>query len=198
MPTWVSRAAETHWPLEKPEVLEDDLMADLFENGYVDVGIFQPTSLRQWYTDGFNTTERNGALAEKRTGQVVVNSNWDPRWDVSSSGRARRALARRASSSTPRSGWATRAVEAHRSGGLPIPRQVREARDQEHPRAQGTDHLAARQGRLRRVRRRPRGDGLPEPQLHRRACRSAAHRGLASWPRRSPTCTPVSPSSSVG
>ena len=72
--------ADTHWPLEKfQKYSEGDLMADLFENGYVDVGIFQPTSLLQWYTDGFNTTERNGALAEEHPGKLLVNSNWDPR-----------------------------------------------------------------------------------------------------------------------
>lgn len=72
--------AETHWSLEHfQKYSENDLMKDLFEDGYVDVGIFQPTNLRQWYTDGFNTTERNGALAEKHPGKLIVNSSWDPR-----------------------------------------------------------------------------------------------------------------------
>jgi uncharacterized protein len=55
------------------------MMKDLFEDGYVDVAIFQPTYLKSWYTDGFNTTERNGALAEKHPGRFVVNTRWDPR-----------------------------------------------------------------------------------------------------------------------
>jgi uncharacterized protein len=72
--------AETHWPLEKfQKYSEDDLMKDLFEEGYVDVAIFQSTYLKDWYTDGFNTAERNGALAEKHPGKFVVNGRWDPR-----------------------------------------------------------------------------------------------------------------------
>ena len=69
-------------------------------------------------------------------------------------------------------------LEADRPRGGAVPRQVRRARDQEHPRPQGADDLAAGQGRLRRLRHRPRGDGLPGPQLHRRARRAAADRGL--------------------
>src|SRR5215472_12790515 len=49
---------------------------------------------------------------------------------------------------------------------------------QEHPCAQGTDDLAAGQGRVRRGRRRPRGDRLPRPELHRRARGPAPDRGL--------------------
>ncbi len=72
--------AETHWPIEHfQKYSEDDLMRDLFEDGYVDVAICQPTYLKQWYTDGFNTTERNGALAEKHPGKFIVNSRFDPR-----------------------------------------------------------------------------------------------------------------------
>ena len=58
---------------------EDDLMKDVFEDGYVDVAVFQPTYLKEWYTEGFNTTERNGALAEKHPGKFVVNTRFDPR-----------------------------------------------------------------------------------------------------------------------
>ena len=58
-------------------------------------------------------------------------------------------------------------------------REVRRARHQEHPRPQGPDDLAAGQGRVRRLRRRSRGDRLQrQAQLHRRARRAAADRGL--------------------
>jgi uncharacterized protein len=71
---------ETHWPLDHFEgYSEDDLMKDVFEDGYVDVAIFQPTYLKQWYAQGFNTTERNGALAEKHPGKFIVNTRFDPR-----------------------------------------------------------------------------------------------------------------------
>ena len=71
---------QTHWPLEKFwKYSEADLMKDVFEDGYVDVAIFQSTYLKDWYTDGFNTAERNGALAERHPGKFVVNGRWDPR-----------------------------------------------------------------------------------------------------------------------
>jgi predicted TIM-barrel fold metal-dependent hydrolase len=72
--------ADTHWPIEKfQKYSEEQMMSDLFDEGHVDVAIFQPTNLRQWYKEGFNTTEANGALAEKHPGKFVVNTNWDPR-----------------------------------------------------------------------------------------------------------------------
>ncbi len=70
----------THWPLEHfLKCSEEDLMKDVFEDGYVDVAVFQPTYLKEWYTEGFNTTERNGALAEKHAEQFIVNTRFDPR-----------------------------------------------------------------------------------------------------------------------
>src|SRR6185312_4326097 len=71
---------ETHWDIEKfQKYSEEDLMSDVFDKGHVDVAIFQPTYLRQWYTEGFNTTEHNGALAEKHPGKFLVNTRFDPR-----------------------------------------------------------------------------------------------------------------------
>ena len=58
---------------------EEDLMKDVFEDGYVDVAIFQPTYLKEWYSEGFNTTEKNGGLAEKHPGKFIVNTRFDPR-----------------------------------------------------------------------------------------------------------------------
>ena len=54
-------------------------MKDVFEDGHVDVAVFQPTYLKEWYSEGFNTTERNGALSEKHPGKFVVNTRFDPR-----------------------------------------------------------------------------------------------------------------------
>jgi hypothetical protein len=72
--------AETHWPIEKfQKYSEETMMHDVFEAGHVDVAIFQPTNLRQWYVNGFNTTETDGALAEKYPDRFLVNTNWDPR-----------------------------------------------------------------------------------------------------------------------
>jgi predicted TIM-barrel fold metal-dependent hydrolase len=72
--------AETHRGLEHfRKGSEADLMKDVFEDGHVDVGIFQPTYLREWYRDGFNTTARNAILFEKHPGRFVLNTRWDPR-----------------------------------------------------------------------------------------------------------------------
>jgi predicted TIM-barrel fold metal-dependent hydrolase len=71
---------ETHWPIEKfMKYSEEDFVRDVFENGHVDVGIFNPTYLKQWYSEGFNTTARNAGLAEKYPGKLIVNGRWDPR-----------------------------------------------------------------------------------------------------------------------
>ena len=71
---------ETHWDWEDYlKVSEDQLVKDIFDEGHVDVGIFQSTYLKFWYKDGFNTTERNNALAEKYPDRLIVNGRWDPR-----------------------------------------------------------------------------------------------------------------------
>ena len=57
---------ETHWTIEHfQKYSEDDLMKDVFEDGYVDVAVFQPTYLKEWYKEGFNTTERNALMGER-------------------------------------------------------------------------------------------------------------------------------------
>ncbi len=92
----------------------------------------------------------------------------------------------------------SRGWKLKRPGGGAVPRALHRARDQEHPRPQGPDDLAAGQGRLRRLRRRPRGDELPGAQLHRRARRACrGSRTSASWRRRSPTSTRACRSSSA-
>ena len=58
---------------------EQRILDDLFINGYVDKAIFQPTYLSDFYVNGFNTTERCGALAEKHPDKFIVNGAWDPR-----------------------------------------------------------------------------------------------------------------------
>ena len=45
-------------------------MRDVFEEGHVDKAIFQSTYLKYWYTEGFNTTERNASMLEEHAGQV--------------------------------------------------------------------------------------------------------------------------------
>lgn len=68
------------WPLEKfRKYSEQDFLHDIFETGYVDVGIFQPTYLTEFYKNGFNTVEANGALARKHPDRLITNIAFDPR-----------------------------------------------------------------------------------------------------------------------
>jgi predicted TIM-barrel fold metal-dependent hydrolase len=72
--------SEWVWPLEKfRKYSEQDLVHDIFETGYADWAIFQPTYLSEFYTEGFNTTERNGELARKYPDRLIVNGAFDPR-----------------------------------------------------------------------------------------------------------------------
>jgi predicted TIM-barrel fold metal-dependent hydrolase len=71
---------EYAWPLEKyawygPETFVEDV----FAKGYVDVGIFEPTYLTDFYTNGWNTTEQNSVLKEKYPDRFILNSSFDPR-----------------------------------------------------------------------------------------------------------------------
>ncbi len=72
--------AEYLWTLKKfGNYSEQDMVHDLFEIGYVDKAIFQPTYLTDFYVDGFNTTEQDGAIAERNPGKFIVNGAFDPR-----------------------------------------------------------------------------------------------------------------------
>jgi predicted TIM-barrel fold metal-dependent hydrolase len=55
------------------------MLKDVFVDGYVDMGIFQPTYLKDFYKNGFNTTEQNSALKERHPERFILNGSWDPR-----------------------------------------------------------------------------------------------------------------------
>jgi predicted TIM-barrel fold metal-dependent hydrolase len=68
------------WPKEKYDrYTEQDLMHDLFEIGYVDKAIFQPTYLTDFFPGGFNTTEQDAVVAEKHPDRFILNGAFDPR-----------------------------------------------------------------------------------------------------------------------
>jgi predicted TIM-barrel fold metal-dependent hydrolase len=72
--------AETHWPIEHfQKYSEADFEKDVFEDGYVDVGIFQSTYLKEWYTNGFNDIEQNAAMRDRHPDKLILNGRWDPR-----------------------------------------------------------------------------------------------------------------------
>ncbi len=63
------------WSFEKYcAYSEEDLMKDLFEDGYVDQAVFLPTYLTDFYHEGFNTTARDAILKEKYPDRFVLNT----------------------------------------------------------------------------------------------------------------------------
>jgi len=71
---------EYKWPLDHFErYSEEDMIHDLFEIGYDDVALLQSTYLKDWYVNGFNTTQQNGEMAERHPGRFIVNGRFDPR-----------------------------------------------------------------------------------------------------------------------
>jgi hypothetical protein len=71
---------ETHWPIEKfSKYTVEDFDKDVFQDGGVDVGIFQSTYLMEWYAAGFNNIEQNASLLDRFPGKLIVNGRFDPR-----------------------------------------------------------------------------------------------------------------------
>ena len=134
----------------------EDWEKDVFTDGHVDVGIFQSTYLKEWYANGFNDIEQNAELLDRFPGKLIVNGRWDPREGEAGLRQLEADHAKygiqgvklyTAEWHNGSRGWKLTDPEC-----VPLPRQVRRARDQEHPRPQGPDDLAAGQGRLRRAR----------------------------------------------
>jgi predicted TIM-barrel fold metal-dependent hydrolase len=68
------------WDKEKYDrYTEEDMIHDLFEIGYVDKAIMQPTYLTDFFPGGFNTTEQDAAMAANHPGKFIVNGAFDPR-----------------------------------------------------------------------------------------------------------------------
>jgi predicted TIM-barrel fold metal-dependent hydrolase len=68
------------WPKEKyDKYTEEDIMHDLFEIGYDDKAILQPTYLTDFFPGGFNTTEQDAEIAAKHPDRFILNGAFDPR-----------------------------------------------------------------------------------------------------------------------
>jgi uncharacterized protein len=68
------------WPFDKYcKYTEEDLMKDLFQDGYVDIAIFLPTYLTDFFKNGFNTTEQDAVIKEKYPDKFILNTAFDPR-----------------------------------------------------------------------------------------------------------------------
>lgn len=71
---------EERWDMETYRQYGPERMVeDLFGDGYVDMGIFQPTYLHEFYEEGFNTTEQNATLAAEYPERFILNGRFDPR-----------------------------------------------------------------------------------------------------------------------
>lgn len=72
---------EAKWPFEKfCKYTEDDLVRDLFLDGYIDMGIFNSTYLMEFFKKGFNTHVQNNVLKEKYPDRFILCGSFDPRW----------------------------------------------------------------------------------------------------------------------
>jgi len=68
------------WPKERFQKYSSERMVqDLFVDGYVDIAIFQPTYLTDFFIKGFNTTEQNAILKERYPDRFILNGSFDPR-----------------------------------------------------------------------------------------------------------------------
>ena len=68
------------WPKEKfDRYSEEDLLHDIFEVGYADKAIFQPTYLKDFFPGGFNTIEQDAVIASKHPERILLNGAFDPR-----------------------------------------------------------------------------------------------------------------------
>ncbi len=68
------------WPHDKfVKYNEATFVHDVFERGYVDVAIFQPVGLVDFYHESFGNVAKNYAVAEKYPGRLIGNGYFDPR-----------------------------------------------------------------------------------------------------------------------
>jgi predicted TIM-barrel fold metal-dependent hydrolase len=71
---------EQRWPWERfLHYGVDGAVQDLFVDGYCDMAVMLPTYLREFFVDGFNTTEQCAALKAARPEQVILDGRADPR-----------------------------------------------------------------------------------------------------------------------
>ena len=71
------------WSFEKYcKYDEETLVNDLFYDGYVDVGIFNSTYLKEFYKDGFNTHRQNNVLKQKYPERFILCGAFDPRLET--------------------------------------------------------------------------------------------------------------------
>ena len=71
---------ERQWSLEEYRKYDKERMVeDLFGDAAVDMAIFQPSYLTDFYKEGFNTIDQNAELAEEYPERFINNGRFDPR-----------------------------------------------------------------------------------------------------------------------
>lgn len=71
---------EARWPWDRFQHYGvEGALKDLFEDGHCDMAIVLPTYLREFYKNGFNTTEQNAALKEAAPEKIILCGRFDPR-----------------------------------------------------------------------------------------------------------------------
>lgn len=72
--------SEYLWPKEQFLKYDDvTLLNDVFVKGHVDMAIFQPVYLTDFYKNPFGDIERNALLANQYPGRFINNGSFDPR-----------------------------------------------------------------------------------------------------------------------
>jgi predicted TIM-barrel fold metal-dependent hydrolase len=72
--------AEEVWTKEKyAKYPENGMLKDLFEDGHVDMAIFQPTYLSDFFHNSFGPVERSAIVAERNPDRFILNGAFDPR-----------------------------------------------------------------------------------------------------------------------
>ncbi|WP_206832768.1 amidohydrolase family protein [Alicyclobacillus fructus] len=68
------------WPRDKFYKYDrETLLRDIFGKGYVDIAIFQPVALSEFFRDGFGNIEKNATLIRDYPGRFIGNGYFDPR-----------------------------------------------------------------------------------------------------------------------
>lgn len=68
------------WEYRKFQKYDAETMIhDVFIKGYVDMAIFQPVPLTDFYKNGFGDVDKNYKLAQQYPGRFIGNGNFDPR-----------------------------------------------------------------------------------------------------------------------
>lgn len=71
---------EQKWDKDRfAKIEKEHVIKDVLEDGGVDVAIFQPTVLNDFYKTGFRRLQEGLELEAENPGRLICNTSWDPR-----------------------------------------------------------------------------------------------------------------------